>query len=800
MKKLLLFAAVMAFSFTRLSAQAPPEIIHYNFNSTGSLVPNMASSPPPGTATGTILAGLDQGVAVGQCSAALSGSGTSSSSNYLNSGWTTSLTGSWSIAFWTNSITPSSTLWYIFGDASAGSFRCFTNGVASANNWLLRATGMTDMLITGGATTTAAHNCFVYDAANGQGRRYLNGVLQGTVAQSASASFVGSGPFKVGGYASNSNLNGLMDEFRIYSRALTNSEVASLAQGAAVSNTVTVTACGSYTSPISSIVYTTSGAFTETYAATCGGTSTNNLNLTINPIPTLTITASSSNVCSGTTVNLTTTGNITTYTWNNTGPNTSSISVVPASTTVYSLLATNSTSCPVSRTIAINVTATPTLVLQPAQAGICSGTSVTINASGAPTYTWNTGSNDFSITVSPPVTTVYTVTASSSTCMTTRTVEVQVTPTPTVVVSAPAYTICNGSPLTMTVSGAASYGWSTGATGSMITASPATATNYVVYGISNGCVDTKTITVAVDPTPTVSLVSSVSSVCSGTMVTLTATGATTYSWSSGGTSNPTTVTPLVTSVYTVTGTTGNCSKNATISISAIPGPSVTVVASSTAACLGSPVFLTANGAFSYTWSNAMTGAGITVTPAVTTTYVATGSAQNGCLGASSIVIPVHQLPNVTLGSSSPVICKGETATLTATGGTSYLWSLSTSTAGIITVTPSTTRVYSVTGTDANGCKATAVITQTVSDCLGLGIGNMLGEVNVYPNPGSGLYTISSPYNEVSVSVYNNLGQIILQVEHIDKQSEIDLRKMDNGIYYLHVKSGVAQKTICLIKE
>src|SRR5687767_2181114 len=104
---------IIVLSFSLLKAQAPPELIHYSFNNTGSLVPNFASNPPPGTTTGTITNGMTQGVAAGQCSAALSGSGTSGATDYVNTAWTTSLSGSWSIAFWTASITPSSTLWYI---------------------------------------------------------------------------------------------------------------------------------------------------------------------------------------------------------------------------------------------------------------------------------------------------------------------------------------------------------------------------------------------------------------------------------------------------------------------------------------------------------------------------------------------------------------------------------------------------------------------------------------------------------------------------------------------------------------
>src|SRR6187431_858560 len=93
MKNRVLFLAVMICysSFLQILAQAPPEILHYNFDGSGTIIPNMASSPPVGTANATIVGAQYLG-STGQCLGALVGDG--STTSYVNTAWTTSLSGS----------------------------------------------------------------------------------------------------------------------------------------------------------------------------------------------------------------------------------------------------------------------------------------------------------------------------------------------------------------------------------------------------------------------------------------------------------------------------------------------------------------------------------------------------------------------------------------------------------------------------------------------------------------------------------------------------------------------------------
>jgi uncharacterized repeat protein (TIGR01451 family) len=203
-----------------------PELIYYTFDAPGTTVANQASAPVganPATINNLTVGGT------GQFGTALTGTGASSSTDFVDTGWATSLgSGSWTISLWLSNVPNSTTLFYFFGDSTANSFRMFTNGVAGTNNLILRGTNITDVLVTGALATQPAVVHFVYDSAVPEIRAYINGALVNTVAQGPAINLSGSGPFKVSGYASSVGLgaDALLDEFRVYSRALSAEEVA----------------------------------------------------------------------------------------------------------------------------------------------------------------------------------------------------------------------------------------------------------------------------------------------------------------------------------------------------------------------------------------------------------------------------------------------------------------------------------------------------------------------------------------------------------------------------------------------
>ncbi|PKP16705.1 MAG: hypothetical protein CVU06_14190, partial [Bacteroidetes bacterium HGW-Bacteroidetes-22] len=202
-------------------AQDVPELIYYKFDAAGATVENFASAPVgtnPAPVTGLTIGGT------GQFGTALQGNGGASSSNIINTGWVTNLgTGHWTISLYLNGLVSNTTLYYLFGDAGANSFRCFLGGAAGAGNLLLRGGGLPDLVVPSVATgPTVVH--FTYDGT--AIKAYKNGVL--SVSANASAAAIAGTGFTLGGYSTSTGMNAgsVLDEFRVYNRALDAAEVA----------------------------------------------------------------------------------------------------------------------------------------------------------------------------------------------------------------------------------------------------------------------------------------------------------------------------------------------------------------------------------------------------------------------------------------------------------------------------------------------------------------------------------------------------------------------------------------------
>jgi hypothetical protein len=149
--------------------------------------------------------------------------------------------------------------------------------------------------------------------------------------------------------------------------------------------------------------------------------------------------------------------------------------------------------------VTVTVSQPPDITATANPSSICSGESSTLTASGASNYQWSTGSSGSSITVKPNQTTTYTVTGSANGCSNTASVTVTVKPSPNVSVTAsPSVLNVIGLSSTLTASGASTYQWSTGASGSSIVVVPLLTTTYSVTGIAaNGCTDQATVTVTI---------------------------------------------------------------------------------------------------------------------------------------------------------------------------------------------------------------------------------------------------------------------------------------------------------------
>ena len=456
-------------------------------------------------------------------------------------------------------------------------------------------------------------------------------------------------------------------------------------------------------------VTSTSLVATMTVVGSAGScTSQAVIQVTVYPNPT--ITATSGSMCAGTQVTLTA-SNATTYTWTPSAtlntPNGPSVIANPTVTTVYTIIGSSVGCNSQSQNATASVVPNPTVTVLPNPAVICLNQAINLTASGATNYTWTpnialTTTNVANTTANPTVTTTYSVIGEALTCTHVANITVSVLPLPTITIVPSSPTLCmnnfNGSPNTvsLTANGAASYTWGPimGLTtntlnGSMIigTSNGAAIVTGTVIGANGTCTNIGTFTLNAIPNPTISTTSG--SMCVGTSVNLTASNATTYTWTPSATLNtpngPSVIaSPAVTTVYSIIGGSVGCNsqtQNATASV--VANPTVSIAPTTPTICFGNSINLTANGANNYTWSpniaiTSTVGNVVTVNPTVTTVYTIIGEAAT-CTNTAAQTVTVVPLPIITIALNSPTMCMNNyngsvnQITVTASGGTSYNW-------------------------------------------------------------------------------------------------------------------------------
>lgn len=518
----------------------------------------------------------------------------------------------------------------------------------------------------------------------------------------------------------------------------------------------TLTASGASTyawSPATGLSATTGASVTATPSATTtytvtgtasnGCTATATSTVTVNPAVNVTVSPSAPTICTAANTTLTASG-ANTYTWSpatglsaTTG---TSVTANPTTTTTYTVTGTSVAGCTGTGSVTVTVNPLPVVNANASVPTVCPGASSTLTATGAASYSWSpatglSATTGASVTATPATTTTYTVTGTTSGCSSTSTVTVTVLTAPTVNASATPASICIGASSALTASGANTYAWSpatglSATTGSSVTATPSTTTTYTVTGTAaNGCTGTGTVTVTVNPLPTISVSPSAPAICAGASTSLTASGGATYSWSPAtglsSTSGATvTANPSATTTYTVTGSSAaGCTNTANVTVTVNPLPTVSASAGANPVCPDVNTLLSASGANTYTWSpatglSATTGATVTANISSTTTYTVTGSTASGCSSTASVTLNVFPAAPITVNASPTAICPGGSSTLTASGGTGFVWSpitgLSATTGAVVTASPASTTTYTVNGNNVNGCATSGTVTLTVN--------------------------------------------------------------------------------------
>jgi hypothetical protein len=297
-------------------------------------------------------------------------------------------------------------------------------------------------------------------------------------------------------------------------------------------------------------------------------------------------------------------------------------------------------------------------------------------------------------------------------------------------------TVCVGSPISFTatvgnVTGAYAFTLSNGssplsgtATGTAfsrsLTASGNGPQNFTLTVGDNGFTATATTPVTINALPVAGLTNNGPLTCAQTSVTLTASGGSSYSFSSGatqiGTSNRATVSSAGSYSVTVSDANGCVSTTSTTVTGDQSVPTASLTNDGPLSCAKTSVTLTASGGGTYRFSAGATqlNGGNTASVNTAGTYSVTVTSANGCSAVATTTVTGDQtVPTASLTNDGPLSCAKTSVTLTASGGGTYRFSAGATQIGSgNTATVSTTGTYSVTVTSANGCSAVATTTVT----------------------------------------------------------------------------------------
>ncbi len=351
------------------------------------------------------------------------------------------------------------------------------------------------------------------------------------------------------------------------------------------------------------------------------------------------------------------------------------------------------------------------------------------------------------------------------------------------------------------------YNWSVPA-GASITAGQGTNSITVTFGATAGTITVTetnacgagtpvTLTVALIPPLVVTVNPPSSTLCSGSSVSLTASGATTYNWlpNSGlNTSIGSTVvsTPISTITYTVTGAVGLCYSTATVTVTIIPTP-IASAGLDQSFCSGQSVQLNASGGTSYSWQP-ITGLDNPLipnpiaSPITTTTYTVTVTNGGICTATDNALVTVYPLPSANAGADATILIN-ESTVLYGTGSGTLLWgepgfsnTLSCNNCSNPIATPTDNAYYFLTVTDVNGCTNADTVFINVNTDFGLYIPNAFtpseGTMNlVFAAKGFGIKTLE-------MTIYNRWGEKLFETTELDKgwDGTVNGNPAESGVY------------------
>lgn len=500
--------------------------------------------------------------------------------------------------------------------------------------------------------------------------------------------------------------------------------------------------------------------------------------------------------------------------------------------------ATNGFGCQSSDTTLLLVGAIPSISLQTPQGitGLCAGNTIRVtvtNTSAAilnrvvwnDTDTVSVGSQqtvfkDFTLN---QTTTIKAKGLTSIGCSDTKTISITVSPQPQITISAP-NEICIGESAQLTASGGLQCIWTNngnvvGSTHS-ITVNPQQTSWYraTVTGPSPlFCSRSDSVRIIVNPLPVVGIQASANTVCSGSPVLLTASGAATYQWMNGQQTAQITVKPIINTRYTVTGYSDKgCSDTTSVFITALAVTQPQITGLLPVYCQNDPqavlVGVPSGGIFA---GNGINGSVFHPASAGSGGHLITYTFTNtdGCTGVDSLITKVLSIvQSIEIGQDT-AICPHQAIVLDAGQGfASYLWSTGETSQQVTlqgsAFLPGTSRTVQVVGL-LNGCSASGSMVLTIrDDCyIQLDEKDMNSLLTIHPNPASNNLFLKLNNNSgvYDLSIFDASGKQVYVMNAIifvpDVPQNIDISSMPNGTYLVLLKNGMHYfRRIMLIKK
>ncbi|HEU4718066.1 MAG TPA: T9SS type A sorting domain-containing protein, partial [Bacteroidia bacterium] len=426
---------------------------------------------------------------------------------------------------------------------------------------------------------------------------------------------------------------------------------------------------------------------------------------------------------------------------------------------------------------------------------ICSGGMITFDAMNAgDTYLWSDAST--AQTLSTGIAGTYYVNVTDPIgCSSSDTVVLNINPLPVISLGNDT-AVCSGNMITFDAMNAgSSYLWNDGSTTQTLMTGTA-GTYFVDVTDVNGCSNSDTIMLGVNPLPVVNLGND-TAICSGSMITFDAMNAgSSYLWSDSSTAQ-TLMTGMAGTYYVDVTDMNGCSSSDTVmlSVNAIP---VVNLGNDTAFCAGNMLTLDAlNAGSTYMWSDASTNQTLDVT--TSGNYFVDVTDTSGCSASDTIMVTVNALPTVTSSATSTNVCFDDanvSLTGTPAGGT-FSGNGVTGSSFDPSAAGNGNQVVTYSYTDVNGCSATSTVTITVNACTGIEEHTAASGVTLYPNPANDKLVITAA-ERTSVMIFNATGDLVMNLDITPGTQEISVAGLPDGIYFVRSTDSKGASTQRLV--